>query len=148
MSEKDGIDIHRRQLSSALNRALNNDHQENAKQFVSIRQPLTDLLGRHVVIELDSKNKPIPLDQIQAQEGKGSARKIVIELAKKSQYFYYFHSGVQGKRMPTHRLRNLLYEKAGWEVIVVDPGDDRRMHNETYSDRLVKNLVKKIATKH
>jgi len=120
--------------------------QENAKQFVSVRQPLTDLLDKHVVIELDSKNKPIPLDQIQAQEGKGSARKIVIELAKTSQYFHH-SSGVRGRRIPTHRLQNLLYEAAGWEVVVVDPGDDRRMHNKTNSDWLVKNFVKKIATK-
>ena len=133
-------------LSSALNRALNKNRQKNAKQLVAVRQPLTDSVSQHIVIELDSKNKPIPLDQIQTKKGKGSVRKIVIEVDKRNNYLKDFY-GVHDRRRPMIRLWTAVYEKAGYEVIVVHPEDTAQILNETYCDCLVKNLVEKITTK-
>ena len=133
-------------LSSALNRALNENRQKNVKQLVAVRQPLTDSWTQHIVIELDSKNKPIPLDRIQTKKGKGSVRKIVIEVDERNHYLQDFY-GVIDRRTPMNRLWTAVYEKAGYEVIVVHSEDTAQILNETYCDCLVKNLVEKITTK-
>ena len=134
-------------LSLALNGALNKNRKKNPQQFVAVRPPLADMLGHHIVIELDSKNKPIPLDQIQAKKGKDSVRKIVVEVDHKSHYLGDYY-GAKSVRRPSSRLPTLLFEKAGYEVIVVDHNDTDQLLHGTYCQWFAKNLIQKFTSNH
>ena len=132
-------------FSLALNGALNKNRKKNLQQFVAVRPPLAELQGNEIVIELDNKNEPIPVDQIQAKKGKSSVRKIIVNLDRRSHRLTDSDGGKRVRR-PRYRLTNLLFKKAGYEVIVVDPYDTDQLLDEVYCECFAKNLAERITS--
>ena len=111
-----------------------------------MRRPIPFVDAKHIVVELDAKNKPLALDEIQSlnKKGKQSARKIVVYMLTRHNYLRNT-DGVNDRIKPIIRLKIDILKKQGFEVEIVGFEDSSAIKQcKDFTDNFAAKLADRI----
>ena len=118
-------------MLEALNNVFKKGRKKNKDQdFVAWSRIHEHDLGRNLVVELDAKNQPLSLDEIEAlnQKGKQSKRKVVVYMLTRRGCLTTT-DGKYDTLKPKMRQEIAACEKLGYEVITINPDDTYALHS-------------------